>query len=89
VLKHNEFHSYLPEWLCELESLKHLDLERNEFDGIIPNCIGSMNLTFLELTDNPDLAGEFPTEICDLVELETLGIGETSIEGIITSLIQP
>jgi hypothetical protein len=42
-----------------------------------------MNLNFLQLGDNPDLAGEFPIEICDLVELENLGIGETSIEGII------
>jgi hypothetical protein len=46
-----------------------------------------MNLNFLQLSDNRDLVGEFPIEICDLVELETLGIGDTSIEGIITSLI--
>jgi hypothetical protein len=62
--------------------LTFLNMEKNGFDGEIPACIGSLTLlTFLNLSDNEDIAGELTTGICDLVNLEFLEIEETSMEG--------
>jgi hypothetical protein len=73
------------ESICELGgTLTYLNLMENEFEGAIPACISSLNLLIvLYLGDNHELSGEFPVEICDLVNLEILEIYETSVKGII------
>jgi Leucine-rich repeat (LRR) protein len=40
--------------------LGYLNLKRNGFDGVVPECIGSLIiLTWLDLSNN-DLSGAFP-----------------------------
>jgi hypothetical protein len=64
-----------------LEALRTLKLDNNQFDGIIPVCIGSLVLLRnLDLSKN-DLTGELPIEICDLLNLEEMLIYNTHIEG--------
>jgi Leucine-rich repeat (LRR) protein len=59
------------------------NLAKNNFDGHIPECIGSLNnLEYLSLSGN-ELSGELPSEICDLIKLEILRIDENKIKGII------
>jgi hypothetical protein len=68
--------------MCELVLLTLLNLEYNDFDGVIPECIGSLILLkYLNLSDNDDLSGELPIGICDLINLEKIEIEDTSMEG--------
>jgi hypothetical protein len=67
--------------------LKTFSIKFNHFEGVIPECIGSMVLLeWLDLGHN-ELSGELPIGICDLISLTFLWINDNSIEGKKKSLL--
>jgi hypothetical protein len=72
-LGRNELSGNLPEeWVGGLESLRHLHLDHNNFDGYIPSAhtkLGSYQLQTLTLNDNK-LVGSVPYEHPGDVHLE-------------------
>jgi hypothetical protein len=63
---------------------EYLALINNGFSGSIPDWIGSLILLkHLDLGEN-ELTGEWPIEICDLVDLEELSMYENHFNGIIS-----
>ncbi|KAI5400471.1 hypothetical protein KIW84_065378 [Lathyrus oleraceus] len=47
-LRHNLLSGHIPSQLCQLKSLKILDISRNKLQGSIPKCIGNLEGTKLE-----------------------------------------
>jgi hypothetical protein len=74
----------IPESICKLVLLTHLNLEKSSIEGEIPKCFGDLILLkYFYLGDNEDLAGELPIGICALLDLEVFSLYETSIKGFI------
>jgi len=44
--------SSIPQWICNLTSLKHLGLEDTKRTGVYPSCLYNMNMTTLNLANN-------------------------------------
>ncbi|GLT40348.1 hypothetical protein SLA2020_144900 [Shorea laevis] len=51
VLSKNSIHGNIPEWICEKDDLKILDLSHNNLIGKIPNCLPK-SLSVLNLQSN-------------------------------------
>ncbi|MDA3897153.1 MAG: zinc dependent phospholipase C family protein [Desulfobacteraceae bacterium] len=69
----------LPVELFSLSNLVHLDLNHNEFEGLIPHQIGNLTLLkYLNLSENR-LSGELPEELFSLSNLEYLILGSHSV----------
>jgi LRR receptor-like serine/threonine-protein kinase FLS2 len=86
TLAANELSGSIPDWICDVVKLKVMHLSENIFTGIIPECIGSLNLLESLLIVFNELTGELPSGICDLVNLNALFIHNTLVEGIIIAL---
>ncbi|CAB9501351.1 Leucine Rich Repeat [Seminavis robusta] len=77
---HNMFSGTLPSELGQLSTSQSLsiDVRYNNITGTVPSELGSLtNLVVLALEGNPDLTGEMPGEICELVsdwKLSTLSL---------------
>ncbi|GLT90249.1 hypothetical protein SLE2022_081920 [Rubroshorea leprosula] len=74
VLSKNSIHGNIPEWICEKDDLKILDLSHNNLIGKIPNCLPK-SLLVLNLHANyfdGNIPFEFP-EGCGLQNLNLHG----------------
>jgi hypothetical protein len=69
------------------EIIGYLALHNNNFNGSIPDWIGSLNLLYYLNLERNEFSGELPIEICDLVNIGALDIFNTLVEGTILSLI--
>ena len=59
-----------------------LELQSNQLAGIVPPSLFSLNsLQELYLEDNPNLQGEIPSRIGNMVDLRRLRLGSTQIGG--------
>lgn len=66
-------------------NLRALDLSHNQFDGYLPDNIGSLTgLQFLDLAGN-NLSGSLPTSMVDLISLSSLDISQNNFTGAIPS----
>ncbi|CAB9512270.1 LRR receptor-like serine threonine-protein kinase [Seminavis robusta] len=76
-LNNNEFTGQLPSELGSLGTLKELKVASNLFTGTIPTDIGLLavngNFKLLNLTDNENLYGSIPEELCDWASDPGLG----------------
>ncbi|XP_065637450.1 probable LRR receptor-like serine/threonine-protein kinase At3g47570 [Quercus suber] len=78
-------------FLCSLTNatnLTELDMNANKFGGKLPKCIGNLSTTLNALIlENNKISKNIPTEIGNLINLETLGIGQNKLSSNIPSEI--
>ncbi|XP_023632678.1 receptor-like protein 12 [Capsella rubella] len=80
----NNFTGKIPTFICELRSLKTLDLSENNFNGLIPRCMGNLksSLSILNLDLNlrqNNLSGGLPDNIFE--SLRSLDVGHNQLVG--------
>merc|ERR1712232_83037 len=89
ALQENELGGKIPDEFKYFESLFHLDLSNNDFDGAISESLGTMtNLTYLFLSENPKLtSGAIPPFLGHLTNLHELSLKKTSRTGFIPDFV--
>ncbi len=71
----------IPKQLCDLHSLKLIQLFNNRLNGTLPNCLGALtNLTQLVLSANR-IGGTIPISFQSLINLQYLALGSNSLHG--------
>ncbi|XP_031375480.1 receptor-like protein 52 [Punica granatum] len=81
-LSSNNFTGEIPSSICQLSSLRDLDLSDNRL-GTIPRCFGKLsNLSYLDLFSN-NFTGEIPSSICQLSSLRDLDLSYNRLVGTI------
>lgn len=68
-----------PTVICELKSLKFLDLSSNRIE-VLPNEIGKLAPTLETLLLYDNLIEKLPETLCQLVNLQTLWLGSNEIK---------
>ncbi|KAL2327858.1 hypothetical protein Fmac_021285 [Flemingia macrophylla] len=70
--------------LANCSKLQHLDIEKNNFRGQLPNSLGNLSaqLSILSLAGNR-IFGNIPAEVGNLIHLIGLGLENNLLEGII------
>ncbi|KAL7197691.1 hypothetical protein ACSBR2_020253 [Camellia fascicularis] len=70
--------------LCNLHSLRHLDLSNNQFGGLIPTCLGNFSgyLTVLNLRSN-NFSGTIPQTFGYASKLLELDISNNGLQGVL------
>ena len=82
-LSTNEMTGTLPESLCELKELVYLNLFINNFEGVVPSCLGGLpKLEWLQLSFN-ELTGTLNEAMCETNLLVILNLHENRIAGAI------
>ncbi|KAI3441695.1 uncharacterized protein J3R85_002303 [Psidium guajava] len=82
VAFNNGFTSEIPSSICQLTSLRYLDLSNNNLSGNMPSCFGNLtNLKFLNLSSNK-LQGPLPRSLAKCVKLSSLRIGHNEFNDI-------
>ncbi|KAK1417580.1 hypothetical protein QVD17_26709 [Tagetes erecta] len=81
----NHLHGTITPNISHCTNLQHLDLADNSFSGQFPwkSVAKLINLTYLSLGDNPFDKTQFPLEIFNLQNLQTLYLTNCSISGMI------
>ncbi|XP_031101043.1 receptor-like protein EIX2 [Ipomoea triloba] len=86
-LPHNlaySFNSSLLIPFCKLFNLVSMDLTWNNFQGLIPHCLGNLtSLTSLNLASNR-FEGSIPNSISGLCRLQTLDLSDNDLSGSLT-----
>ena len=80
VAGNNQLVNPIPSELLDKGMLQILTLERNNFDGPIPNLSRARNLELLHLYQN-SFSGEIPAFFGDLQNLETLDVSYNNLIG--------
>ena len=74
----------IPEFLYDMTQLTQLWLTGNNLSGSISAKLAQLvNITHLYIDQNPNLSGELPKAIGNLIKLQNLNISQTSIGGTI------
>nr|XP_043618430.1 receptor-like protein 19 [Erigeron canadensis] len=81
ILGENHFTGSVPTHLCELFSIKILDLSHNNFSGVLPKCLGNLiQLRVMDLTNNT-ITGDIPNILGSLSYLQSLHLNNNKFEG--------
>ncbi|KAK7247215.1 hypothetical protein RIF29_42092 [Crotalaria pallida] len=84
----NRLSGEIPKELANITSLTYLNLEANQFSGLVPSQLGSLfNLQTLILSSN-NLTGNIPESFAQLQNLIDFRINDNSFNGKIPSFIQ-
>ncbi|GLT36035.1 hypothetical protein SLA2020_104400 [Shorea laevis] len=81
VLSKNSIHGNIPEWICEKDDLKILDLSHNNFIGKIPNCLPKF-LSVLNLQANY-FDGNIPFGFLEGRGLRNLNLHGNQMDGLL------
>nr|XP_043618459.1 receptor-like protein EIX1 [Erigeron canadensis] len=88
ILNKNRFTGSVQTHLCELLSIKVLDLSDNNFSGVLPKCLGSLiQLQAMDLTCNT-ITGAIPNSLGSLLYLRSLHLGNNKFEGNLPVVLQ-
>ncbi|XP_059658342.1 receptor-like protein EIX2 [Cornus florida] len=80
--------SLMPNWVCRLNSLSHLDLNSMTFLGSIPPCLENLtSLAVLNLSTN-SFQGSIPSEMGNITQLIVLDLSYNELENEIPRTIQ-
>ncbi|GMN41316.1 hypothetical protein TIFTF001_010538 [Ficus carica] len=84
-LSNNNFSVPIYSWLFNLSnSLVHLDLSVNQFEGCVPELFGTMTaLTYLDLSRNVNLNGSIPKSFSQMTALTYLDLSHNKLKGAI------
>ncbi|KAL9994656.1 putative leucine-rich repeat-containing, plant-type, leucine-rich repeat domain superfamily [Helianthus debilis subsp. tardiflorus] len=80
-VSNNRLIGEIPPSICDLLSLRSLDLSFNNITGSIPPCLKKSIKLFS--VSNIRLTGEIPPSICDLLSLQWLDLSFNNITGLI------
>ena len=80
LLHGNHFEGHIPDELCELNSLRMLDLSGNNLTGSLPTCFNLSNLVYLHLQGN-DFRGYPPSGLSNSLSLVTLDLSNNNFRG--------
>ncbi|KAJ8641258.1 hypothetical protein MRB53_017952 [Persea americana] len=86
LLHGNHFEGHIPDELCELNSLRMLDLSGNNLTGSLPTCFNLSNLVYLHLQGN-DFRGYPPSGLSNSLSLVTLDLSNNNFRGNLPSWI--
>ncbi|KAI6690979.1 hypothetical protein NL676_027807 [Syzygium grande] len=80
-LASNQLTGYIPGSICEMKDLQILDLSRNNFVGMIPQCLGNISngLSVLDLQEN-GLSGTISLTFGEYAQLEVLDLGGNKLD---------
>ncbi|XVF79301.1 hypothetical protein PTKIN_Ptkin14bG0210500 [Pterospermum kingtungense] len=82
-LSKNMFSGEIPASFCNIGSFVNiLDLSNNNLNGIIPQCLGNVNMRLLDLRMNK-LSGKIPPSFCNGSYLEILDLSNNNLNGTI------
>jgi len=76
----------IPQSICQLNNLEHLNLANNHFDGEFPSCFVPEGLDILILSNNT-LSGEFPSFLKASTHLSILDLAWNNFSGRIPTWI--
>ncbi|CAL5328360.1 unnamed protein product [Camellia sinensis] len=81
LISHNKF-TEIPLALCNVSSIKILDLSHNSLSGVIPQCLGNFSnvLSVLDLRMN-DFHGSIPTSFVEGNKLRSIDLNGNQLEG--------
>ncbi|MCD9645412.1 hypothetical protein HAX54_034294 [Datura stramonium] len=82
-ISHNNFSEEIPSSICNLMSLRILDLARNNLRGEIPQCLGNISSLQVLMMSHNNLSGEIPSSICNSTSLRVLNLGRNNLKGAI------
>ncbi|KAK3430973.1 hypothetical protein EUGRSUZ_E02192, partial [Eucalyptus grandis] len=70
--------------MCQLSSIKMLDLSKNKLSGVIPPCLSNLSdsLFVLNLNGN-DLYGRFPQLQNDVCRLKMIDVSDNQLQGLL------
>ncbi|KAL6654796.1 hypothetical protein ACP70R_008261 [Stipagrostis hirtigluma subsp. patula] len=71
---------HIPRSICNCKKLVLIDLANNFFEGELPQCFGSTNIQYLELSNNR-LSGEFPSSVQNCKMLISLDLSRNKFSG--------
>eukprot|EP01084_Bolivina_argentea_P194150 333084_1 len=82
------FTGHIPFNICQCIDLRYIDLGRNTFTGIIPNCFG-INMTNLHALhfEHNALIGNIPKSLCNAINLTELWMDHNYLDGTIADCI--
>ncbi|GLT83745.1 hypothetical protein SLE2022_020170 [Rubroshorea leprosula] len=81
LLSKNSIHGNIPEWICEKDDLRILDLSHNNLSGKIPNCL-PMFLSVLNLQGN-NFDGNIPVGFPKSCGLQNLNLHGNQMDGLL------
>ncbi|KAL7197823.1 hypothetical protein ACSBR2_020362 [Camellia fascicularis] len=69
--------------LCNLDSLRYLDLSNNQFAGLIPSCLGNLTALFVLNLQRNNFRGSIPQTFGYASMLEELDISHNGLQGVL------
>lgn len=87
AVNNNDFFGFegsIPPSVGFLDNLVRMDLYSNRLTGVLPSELGFLdNLQILDVAFNPELGGNLPTELENIVSFRQLHIAGTAIDGVV------
>ncbi|GKC99296.1 leucine-rich repeat-containing protein [Tanacetum coccineum] len=81
-LRSNLIEGPFPPSICNMSSLRYLDISHNSIEGVIPQCVGNLSnsLTIMDLGNN-SFQGTIPNVFEGFIQLEGLILNRNRLEG--------
>ncbi|KAK5786885.1 hypothetical protein PVK06_041533 [Gossypium arboreum] len=78
----NNFIGGIPSLICNLTSLTGIDLSKNNLDGTIPECLGNLSSSLLEIfLENNNFHGQIPENFAKGCMLKSFRVNNNKLEG--------
>ncbi|XP_048139564.1 receptor-like protein 6 [Rhodamnia argentea] len=82
LVSDNKLSGEISSEMCQLSSIKMLDLSTNKLTGVIPPCLSNLSKTLSVLSlDGNDLYGRFPQLENDVCALKMIDVSDNQLQG--------